>query len=481
MPKFYRLLLSLVTLLYCAFPLSAKIRLPYFFSDNMILQRSFKPAIWGWTDTKNQVTITTSWDKKKYVTKPDEKGKWKINIVTPKAGGPYSMIISDGTPVTINNILMGDVWLCSGQSNMEMPMKGFKDQPIANSNDLIFESDNDNIRLYNIPRSVKTMAQDTSKYFSWKIANPQDVANFSATGYMFGKFLYDKLKVPIGLINISYGGTPVESFMDEASLKNYPTLKIPDANETKLTNKLPTVIYNGMLHPFIGYGIKGAIWYQGETNTDRPKQYELLFPEFVQMLRNQFAIGEFPFYYVQISPYDYNQYNKPGDKVINSAYLRDAQRKSTDKIPNSGMVVTMDISNEKYIHHWDKQTVGKRLALLALNKTYGYKGFQAESPLYESLNFRNDTAIITFKNAANGLTSYGKTLSNFEIADNDKKFYPAHARIVGGKVEISSPNVTKPVAVRYAFKNYVMGDLFNTEGFPASSFRTDDWDEETIK
>lgn len=474
--KTFGLITLAITALLSCLSASARIRLPYFFSDGMVLQRESKPAIWGWTDSKNSVTITTSWDKKKYTVKPDTKGSWKTFLTTTKAGGPYTITISDGSAVTIKDVLMGDVWMCSGQSNMEMPMKGFKDQPICHSNDFIYASDNNDIRLFNIPRSVQSSPKDTSKNYSWKIANPRDVANFSATGYFFGKFLYDKLKVPIGLINVSFGGSPVEAFMDAASLKKYD-FKIPQPGDEKLTNQSPTVLYNGMVHPLVGYGIKGAIWYQGETNATRAKQYEALFPDFVNMLREKFGYGNFPFYYVQIAPFDYNRNKKPGDNLTNSAFLRDAQRKALDKIPNSGMAVTMDIGDAVYIHPRDKKTVGKRLALLALSKTYSYEGFMAESPLPESVSYRNDTAIIKFKNAPNGLTSYGKPLNNFEIAGADKKFYPANAKIVYGSIEASAPEVKKPVAVRYAFKDFVDGDLFNTEGFPASSFRTDDWEE----
>ncbi|MFV0605572.1 MAG: sialate O-acetylesterase [Niabella sp.] len=474
--KFFRLSPLFVTIFFLLSPqLHAKIRLPYFFSDGMVLQRESTPAIWGWTDSKKNVTITTSWNKKIYTVKPDANGKWKTFIQTTNAGGPYAITVNDGTPFVIKNVLLGEVWMCSGQSNMEMPMKGYKDQPIESSNDYIFNSDNNNIRLYTIPRSVQSVALDTSKNSTWKTAAPQDVSNFSATAYFFGLQLYNKLKVPIGLINVSYGGSPVEAFMDIKTLEKY-NAKIPEANtKEKLSNKIPTVLYNGMIHPFIGYGIKGAIWYQGETNAGQPAQYESLFPDFVSMLRKQFGYGEFPFYYVQIAPWDYNMYKKPGDARMNSAFLRDAQRKSLDKIPNSGMVVTMDIGDSIYIHPRNKKTVGKRLAYLALNNTYGFTGFQSQSPLYESVTFKNDTAIIRFTNAPNGLTSYGQPLVQFEIAGSDKVFYPANARTVNGTVEVSSPSVKNPVAVRYAFKDWVKGDLYNSEGFPASSFRTDDW------
>ncbi|WP_262919511.1 sialate O-acetylesterase [Niabella hibiscisoli] len=264
--------------------------------------------------------------------------------------------------------------------------------------------------------------------------------------------------------------------MDIASLKGY-NFALPDPNDkSRLNNKIATVVYNGMIHPLIGYGAKGFIWYQGESNADRPKQYESLFPEFVQMLRTQFNQGELPFYFVQIAPFDYNRGKKKGDTLLNSAFLRDAQRKSLDKIPNSGMAVTMDIGDADFIHPREKQEIGKRLALQALTKTYHYKGFASESPLYESMAIKDGKAMVKFKNAPVGLTSYGKTITQFEIAGDDKKFYPATAQLVNGGVEVTAKEVKNPVAVRYAFKDDSPGELFNTAGLPASSFRTDDWD-----
>lgn len=471
-----KFLTALCLLLTMPFLSQATLQLPWFFSDNMVLQQQSAPSIWGWTDKKNAVTVTTSWNNKKYTARPDEKGKWKVAIATPKAGGPYEITVSDGQSIKIKNILIGEVWICSGQSNMEMPLKGFSNQPINHSNDIIFNAANDQIRLYNIPRSTQPTPLDTSKKFSWKISNPEDVANFSATGYTFGKFLYDQLKVPIGLINVSYGGTPVEAFMDAASVKTY-NFPLPAPNDkSRLSNKIATVVYNGMVHPVIGYGIKGFIWYQGESNADRPQQYESLFPGFVQMLRTQFNQGDLPFYFVQIAPFDYNRNRKKGDTLVNSAFLRDAQRKALDKIPNSGMAVTMDIGDADFIHPREKQEIGKRLALLALAKTYHYKGFASESPLYESMTIKDGKATLKFKNAPVGLTSYGKPLTQFEIAGDDRRFYPAKAQLVNGGVEVTAKEVKNPVAVRYAFKDDSTGELFNTAGFPASSFRTDDWE-----
>lgn len=454
----------------------AKVKLPYFFSDNMVLQQQTDAAIWGWAKVNSAVTVSTSWNKKKYSAKVDEKGQWKLKVATPVAGGPYNITISDGEPVTLNNVLIGEVWLCSGQSNMEMGLKGYRDQPILGSNDAIFNSTNDNIRIYTVPRSVQRLPQDTTKNSPWKSAEPEAVSNFSATAYLFGKMLQERLKVPIGLVNISYGGSPVEAFMDAETLKTFPDIKVPPANDTaKLNNRHATVLYNGMLRGFLGYTIKGCIWYQGESNNDRPQQYETLFPAFVKQIREQSAQGDFPFYYCQIAPYNYNNYAAANAVNNNSAFLRDAQRKALAKIPNSGMAVLMDIGEEFNIHPSDKATGSKRLAYMALAKTYGLKGFASESPTYESISFDKGVATIKFTNVPNGLTAWGKPMLLFEVAGSNKIFRPAKALISGGTVVVSAPDVKDPVAVRYAFKDFCVGELFSTEGFPVSSFRTDDW------
>jgi sialate O-acetylesterase len=473
------LLRSIILLFILSLPtvMFGKVTLPPFFSDNMVLQQKSNAAIWGWANSGSNISVTTSWSKKKYSVKTGADGKWKLFVSTPEAGGPYTITVSDGSPVTLHNVLIGEVWLCSGQSNMEMPMKGFKDQPVLNANDAVFHSSNSNIRLYTVPRSVKLQPQDTTKNSSWKEADPSSVSNFSATAYYYGKILQETLHVPIGLINISYGGSSAEAWVNEQTAKSIPDLKLPTAADTaKANNRTATTLYNGMLHGFIGYGIKGCIWYQGESNYDHPDQYETLFPAMIKEWRTEFGQGDFPFYYVQIAPYDYAQlppYNIGGK--FNSAYLRDAQRKSLSVVPNSGMVVIMDIGEEKSIHPANKEVGGKRLAYLSLAKTYDLKGFGYTSPLFDSLSVSAGIATVRFKDCPNGLTSFGKPLSNFEIAGADKIFRPAKAMIYRGNVLVSSPDVKDPVAVRYAFKDFVVGDLFSVEGFPVSSFRTDSW------
>ncbi len=477
-PKNIRANLYLCFLLFSLpFSLAARVQLPAFFSDGMVLQQKADVSLWGWAKPGTTVKITTSWNKKIYFIKTNDKGKWQAKVTSPLAGGPYSIIISDGDPVIIKDILIGEVWLCSGQSNMEMPLKGFKDQPIKGSNDAIFNSYNEQIRIYTVPRAVERFTKDTSKNSSWKTVTPETVANFSATAYYFGRLLQQQLKVPVALINVSYGGSPAEAFMSGASLKEFPGISIPSPTGTdKLTNKIATTLYNGMIHPVIGYTIKGAIWYQGETNYDRPDQYEQLFPAMVKLWRHEWGQGNFPFYFAQIAPFSYSSLPATiQNEKLNSAYLRDAQRKSLNNIPASGMIVLLDAGEEKSIHPADKEVVGKRFAYYALGETYGKKGFAYQGPLFDSLMVKDALATVRFKYTPNGLTSFGKPITQFEMAGADKIFYPAQANIVRGLIQLTSPQVKAPVAVRYAFKDFVSGELFGVEGYPISSFRTDDW------
>jgi sialate O-acetylesterase len=474
-----RLAAALFVLCFFCTSLSAKIVLPSFFGDNMVLQQKTDAAIWGWAKPNSTVSVTTSWNKKKYSVTADAAGKWKTKIATPGAGGPYDITITDGEILSLKNILIGEVWLVSGQSNMEMPMKGYRDQPILGANDAVFNSTNNQIRLYTVPRWVRTIPQDSTRNATWKIAEPETVNNFSAVAYHFGKILQDKLDVPVGIINISYGGSSAEAWMSAEAMKEFPELPVPAiADSAKVNNRTPTTLYNGMLKPFIGYAIKGCLWYQGESNNGRAEQYEKLFPAMVKQWRTEFGIGDFAFYFAQIAPYNYRNGTTaiaPLDLKSNSAFLRDAQRKAVNTIPNSGMVVLMDNGEEWNIHPADKETVGKRFSYLALAATYGMKGFAYQSPALDSFLVNGSIVTLKFKNAPNGLTSFGKTLTQFEIAGADKIFRPASAMIRNGTILVSSPLVLAPAAVRYAFKDFIVGELFSTEGYPVSSFRTDDW------
>ncbi|UKT65443.1 sialate O-acetylesterase [Pedobacter mucosus] len=473
-----KLKLTILLNLACCIIASATVKPASIFTDHMVLQQQSKVALWGWAKPSTKVKIITSWNQENYAIISDKDGKWKVNVSTPIAGGPFDIEFNDGEKLVLSDILIGEVWFCGGQSNMEMPMKGFKSQPIIGSNNDILKSMNSKIRLYTVPRSSVTERQDNSKPSAWKLAAPEAVSNFSATAYYFGTLLSEVLNVPIGLINDSYGGSSIEAWMSPEDLKPFPEIKIPSKGDAiKEVSRTPTTLYNGMLYPVIGYGIKGVIWYQGESNADRPDRYEDLFPAMVSSWRKNWNNGEFPFFFAQIAPYRYNSspIDKPS-KSNNSAFLRDAQRKSLLKIPNSGMAVLMDVGEEKSIHPANKKQGGTRLAYLALAQTYGIKGFGGISPTYDSINFDKGKAQIKFQNVPNGLTSFGKELVLFEIAGADKKFYPAKAVISGSSITVSAESVKSPVAVRYAFKDFVIGDLFGNEGLPVSSFRTDDWE-----
>lgn len=470
-------LFSILILFTTSLSLRAEIKMASIFTDNMVLQQQSNAPVWGWAKAGQTVTVIPSWDNKSYSVKANSAGRWKIQIATPVAGGPYEITVSDGTPLKLSNVLIGEVWLCSGQSNMEMPMKGFKAQPVLGSNDALLKSRNKNIRIYTVPRSSFTEVQEDSKPSSWKQAEPESVSNFSATAYYFARLLNEMLDVPVGVINSSYGGSSVEAWMNPETLKPFTDIKVPAKNDPIVQkSRTPTTLYNGMIHPIIGYGIKGCIWYQGESNYERPDQYGQLFPAMVNQWRKQWNIGEFPFYFAQIAPFDYTQlppYYMGGK--YNSAYLRDAQRKSAASIPNSGMAVLLDVGEENCIHPMNKEIGAKRLAVLALANTYGMKGFGSSSPEYLSSEVKGSVMVLKFNHASNGFTSYGKKLSLFEVAGADKVFHPAEAIIGGSSISVSSPYVSQPLHVRYAFKDFVIGDLYSTEGLPVSSFRSDNW------
>lgn len=465
-----RIQFFLFGILLLSFEVNAKIKLPPLIADHMVLQQQSHAALWGWASKSSNVIITTSWNKKTYRVKADADGSWKVKVETPVAGGPYTITISDGTPLVIKDILIGEVWLCSGQSNMEMPVKGFKNQPVVNSNDLLMEADNSSIRLIRFERAASIKPEDTATNSGWQLSTAESVKDFSAVGYQFAKFLQQKLKVPVGIIGTYWGGTKVEAWMSKESLEPFPGIKIP-ADTAGSNKNTPTVLFNAMLHPLVGYGIKGVLWYQGEQNRPNPDMYDQLLAAMVKDWRSRWQMGEWPFYYVQIAPYRYN------DKLGPSAPLREAQVKAMELIPNSGMAVSMDVGEEKSIHPSDKTTIAKRLLYWALANTYNYKGVAFASPSYQSMKVNHDTVIVRFKNSMNGLTSFGKPVNAFELAGEDKKFYSATAWITGEGVRLKSEQVKQPVAVRYAYKDWVVGDVYNTEGLPLTPFRTDTWND----
>jgi sialate O-acetylesterase len=467
-----------IAMLLGSFQINAKIKLPALFSDNMMLQQKSNAPIWGWANANENLSVKTAWDSKIYKTKADNQGKWKLSLTTPKAGGPFTIEVTQGKEkVVVKNVLIGEVWLCSGQSNMEMPLKGFPGQPVRNGNEIIVKSTNSNIHFITVPRA--TVLEPLDDFAGkWEMASPKSTANFSATAWYFGSLLQEVLQVPVGLIHVSYGGSSMEAWMNQEMLKDFASAKIPTKKEelAKDPNRVATTLFNGMLSPVIGYGIKGCIWYQGESNYERASEYTALMQKMVSSWRGLWKQGDFPFYYAQIAPFNYAQFH-PKDNLekYNSAYLREAQLKASAAIPNSGMAVLMDVGEENSIHPMDKEKGGSRLAYLALAKTYGIEGFEFESPKYKAMEIKENSVTVSFDDAPNGITSYGKEVTGFEIAGEDKVFYPAKTEVRRKSVVLTSDKVTKPIAVRYLFKDFAKAELFSTGGLPISSFRTDEW------
>ena len=463
-----RILLCLYVLFCMA--ASAEVVLPKMFSDGMVLQRETQANLWGKARKNSTVKITTSWNQKTYTAKTDRDGRWKQAVTTPEAGGPYSIIFDDGEKTVLQDILIGEVWICSGQSNMEMQMKGFKAQPVEGAISDCLHSRDPQLRMFTVKRNSQFAPVDTVSG-SWMDATPLHVRDFSATAYYFGRELRQVLDIPVGLIVASWGGSACEAWMTAEWLRAFPDAKIPQsATDIKSQNRTPTVLYNGMLHPLIGYTMRGVIWYQGEDNVPRYATYADMLSTMIQGWRTEWQQGDFPFYYCQIAPYDYSLINWD----VNSALLREQQANVERKVENCAMAVLMDAGLEYGIHPRKKRQAGERLAYLALGKTYGVGGIP-EFARYEGVEFKGDTAVVRFDRSKEWVYfDKGTTSELFEIAGADRVFHPAQAWIERNRVYLRSDQVKEPVAVRYAFRNWADGDLF-CDGLPISSFRSDEW------
>lgn len=452
--------------------------LPAVISDHMVLQQRSNTAFWGLAPQGGKVEITPGWTKESYTARANENGKWKITIPTPKAGGPYQITFASGeTRIVVNDVLLGEVWLCSGQSNMEMPLKGYNKQLVLHADEVIADAVNHpDIHIFRVPKIVSAVPLDDCKG-SWQPASVTTAPNFSAVAYQYAKMLQEKLHVPVGIISTYWGGTAIQSWMSEKNLSGFPevfstsrpdTIKDPEMNP----EHTPAILFNSMILPVSNYTIKGFIWYQGESNREHPLLYRRLLPAMVKEWRWLWGNSRLPFYYVQIAPYGYYD---PEHKNL-PAILRESQLLAMPDIPYAGMAVTLDIGKEKYIHPPDKTTVSQRLSYWALAKTYHQKGISYAAPVFKKMKIAGNAAYIYFDRTKDGLTANGKSLENFEIAGSDHIFHPATASIIHtNQVKVQSDSVAAPVAVRYAFKNWVTGDLFNTAGLPVSSFRTDNW------
>jgi sialate O-acetylesterase len=459
-------------MLFVCISAQAEIKFDSILGDNMVLQRNTEVKIWGKATPNQKLTIQTSWNLAQFTTISNDKGEWITKAKTTEAGGPYTITVSSGKEkVQLKNILLGEVWLCSGQSNMDMTIEGYADSPVIGSNDMLMDADNTDIRLFTLKLIVNDVPQDNCTG-SWSVASAESVAKFSAVGYLYAKHLQQKLKVPVGMICSAWGGSRIESWISKDIISTFPEAYKQTTQEKLYPNERAANIYNGMISPLVNMAIKGAIWYQGESNIRNYKDYGALQSAMVTGWRRDFGLGEFPFYFVEIAPYWYNN-----SKAAYSAFQRNQQFKAMSLIPNSGMVSTIDLGEEKNIHPAEKETVAKRLACWALSETYGVKGIPYKSPAFKSLIVKDSVAIISFDNAVNGLTTFGKEVDCFEIAGQDSIYYQGKIAIKEKQVQVWSPKVKFPVSVRYAFCNFpkTSGFLYNTAGLPLILFRTDNW------
>ncbi len=470
----------------------AELKLHALFGDHMVLQQGIAAPVWGTAGPGEEITVAVL-DQKK-TARAGADGRWTVKLDPLKAGGPLELTVAGKTTVTLEDVLVGEVWVASGQSNMQWSVKqsGNPDQEIA-------AADHPKLRLFHVPRvPADQPARDVNA--KWEVCSPQSVAGFSAVAYYFGRELRKSLDVPIGLIHTSWGGTAAELwtsrrvFEGHEGLKDYVVFyqkrrethaaqvaKLKEDSEKAKAEGKPapkalgnfmdaSCLYNGMIAPLIPYGIKGAIWYQGESNAGNAAGYRTLFPAMIKNWRDDWGQGDFPFLFVQLANF---MARKPEPSESNWAELREAQTR-TLSLPNTGMAVIIDIGDAKDIHPKNKQDVGKRLALWAQAKVYG-KDVVPSGPLYESMKVDGSRARISFKHAGSGLEARGGKLAGFAVAGEDRKFVWAEASIEGDEVVVSSPAVRAPVAVRYAWADNPDCNLYNKEGLPASPFRTDDW------
>jgi sialate O-acetylesterase len=623
----------------------AQIKLPRIFGDSMVLQRNAPLRVWGWAAPAEAITVQFHQQQKSV--KADANGNWEAVLAPEQVGGPYDLQVKGKTTITLHGILMGDLWVCSGQSNMEMPVKGWSQ--VVNADQEIAAANYPAIRLFTIEKNVQGQPADDVKSGTWQTCNPQTIPPFSAVGYFFGRALHQQLHVPIGLINSTWGGTDIESWIsrkgfesepyynwltaitpekstadmtamkdrqmqaylasmqmndiDTATIKQWPsvdlddskwrTMHVPELWESQLpgpkfdgviwyrkeisldeadagkpavlhlamiddndvtyvngvqvgaiqgynvkrvynvagsllkkgknviavrvqdtgggggiygekedcaltidgkkialdgqwkfriesmqtstgvgANDYPSVLYNGMISPIVKLAVKGAIWYQGENNASRAYEYRKAMPLLINDWRMRWKQPAMPFYFVQLT--SFNSANGNSNRGSSWAELREAQTMAA-ALPNTGMAVTIDIGEPGDIHPHNKQDVGKRLALLALQQTYGVKTV-ASGPVYKSMQVKGNSVTIQFTNTGKGLTGSGNDITGFEVAGADQHFYAAKATIAGTAVIVSAPEVTTPVAVRYAWADDdSKANLFNTAGLPAAPFRTDNW------
>ena len=487
-------LLSALAIGLAAFSVRADVRLHGLFTDNIVLQRGTDVPIWGWADDGENVVVQFGDQSVRTVAKD---GRWMARLKRLKVGEPRVLKVNGKNSITLTNVVVGEVWIASGQSNMEWPMRASfspETECAAASNPMI--------RLFTVPK-LKAEAPTNNVPGKWSECTPAGASNFSAVAYYFARDLQKALEVPVGMIHTSWGGSPAEVWMSEQVLSSNPEYKrdildaYPAAKQKydgaladfkkrqaqakaegkQFTNFAPwavwrpTELYNGMIAPLIPFAIKGAIWYQGESNAERAHQYRRLFVDMIRNWRRDWGQGNFPFLEVQLAPF-----KDIRKQPTNSSWaeLREAQLYATQTLPKVGLAVITDVGEEKDIHPKKKEPVGARLALAARGIAYGEK-LEYSGPIYKSAKFRGDRVVISFNHVGSGLVARDGALKGFAIAGPDKKFVWGQAEIEGDKVVVHHDDIAKPIAVRYGWADFPVVNLWNKDGLPATPFRTDDF------
>jgi len=426
------------------------------FQSNMVLQQQMAVPVWGTAADGEKVSVTLADQTVETIAKD---GRWQVTLKPLQAGGPFQLVIQGNNRVVLDNVLVGEVWVCSGQSNMQFSMEG-----VPNAKEAIAQSENPRLRLITLRRQGRSTPQDDVQA-DWVECGPKTLGSFSAVGYFFGKALQAKLDVPIGLINGNVGGTRAEQWTSRETLQSLPELRHLAENDSS------SKLYNGIIHPLMPFAIRGVIWYQGESNAGRAYQYRTLFPAMIANWRQAWGQGDFPFLFVQLAPFQ-AIVGEPQESEL--AELREAQLLTMLKAPHTAMAVITDVGDEKDIHPNQKQPVGERLALAARALAYG-ENVVYSGPVYKGMTTSGNQAIVSFTHANDGLTAKGDKLSGFTMAGPDKKFHNAQAEIKDDTVVVVSDQVPRPIAVRYGWADYPLGNLANKNGLLASPFRTDDF------
>lgn len=466
------LLLPLITL-----PLQARIRLPHILSDGMVIQQLTDFAFWGWAKPNTQITVVPSWNPNKLVVNSDSKGRWRIIVRAP--GGsfkPHSITFSDGQPITINNILAGEVWVCAGQSNMEMPVRGFNECPVEGYQEAVWASANmRGVRYIKIPARMSSVPLEDTPC-QWVDVNPKTVSDCSAVGFFFAQRLAQVLQMPVGLVLANKGGTMVESWLNVDNLRKHtdePTDSTLIARKYLTEWLRPLLWGNGTFHPIVNYGVRGVLYYQGCANVDHnPTTYCERLKLLAQQWRKHFS-ANMPMLLVEIAPHCYE-----GEMGTSAAFIREQQYKASLEIPNCAMVSTNDLVypyEVRQIHPSQKRPIGERLALTALARYYGYESVMYKHPTFERMEVKGDTCVIHLKDTYTGIVPQAN-YEGFEMAGADRIFYPADATYVRhNKFRLTSKAVPKPVAVRYCYRNFLLGNVKNQAALPLIPFRTDNW------